>query len=56
MAVIQEAGFVLMDHPPYSPALTPSDFYLFPRLKKHLRAHKVEDDDEVVATVHDFFK
>jgi transposase len=26
-----------MKHPPYSPDLPPSDYYLFPKLKKHLR-------------------
>lgn len=27
MAVIQEMGFELVEHPPYSPDLAPSDFY-----------------------------
>ena len=26
-------GFQYLDHPPYSPDLTPSDYYLFPGLK-----------------------
>ena len=27
-------GFQCLDHPPYSPDLAPSDYHLFPRLKK----------------------
>jgi len=27
-------GFQCLDHPPYSPSLAPSDYHLFPGLKK----------------------
>jgi hypothetical protein len=27
-------GFQFLDHPPYSPDLAPSDYHLFPGLKK----------------------
>jgi hypothetical protein len=30
-----------MDHPPYSPDLAPSDFYLFPKLEKFPEGVKV---------------
>ncbi|KYQ52386.1 ATP-dependent DNA helicase PIF1, partial [Trachymyrmex zeteki] len=33
MMKIHELLFELIDHPPYSPDLAPSDFFLFPRLK-----------------------
>lgn len=56
MAVIQEMGFELVEHPPYSPDLAPSDFYLFPRLKKHLRGKKFEDNSEVMAAVEAFLE
>lgn len=36
MAIIQQAGIELVDHPPYSPDLAPSDFYLFPKFKEYL--------------------
>jgi len=29
-------GFHCLDHPPYSPDLAPSDYHLFPGLKKRL--------------------
>ena len=56
MAAIREAGFELLEHPPYSPDLAPSDFYLFPRLKEQLRGRKFEDNDEVMAAVEAFFE
>jgi len=30
-------GFQCLDHPPYSPDLAPSDYHLFPGLKKRLK-------------------
>ena len=30
-------GFPCLDHPPYSPDLAPSDYHLFPGLKKQLK-------------------
>ncbi|CAJ0966195.1 unnamed protein product, partial [Ranitomeya imitator] len=46
MATIQEAGFELVEHPPYSPDLASSDFFLFPRLKEHLRGKKFDDNSD----------
>ncbi|CAF4830352.1 unnamed protein product [Pieris macdunnoughi] len=54
MAAIQETGFELLEHPPYSPDLAPSDFYLFPRLKEYLRGKKFDDDSEVMTAVEVF--
>ena len=34
MAVINDYGFELIQHPPFSPDLAPSYFHLFPKLKK----------------------
>lgn len=54
MTAIQESGFEILEHPPYSPDLAPSDFYLFPRLKEHPRGKKFEDNNEVMAAVEEF--
>ena len=35
-----------MDHPPYSPDLSPSDFHLFLHLKKLLGGKRFDDDDD----------
>jgi len=46
----------ILDHPPYSPDLAPSDFQLFLHLNKHLAGKKCEDDDEVQDEVMKWFK
>ena len=37
MTAATECGFEVLPHPPYSPNMAPSDFYLFPKLKSNLR-------------------
>jgi [histone H3]-lysine36 N-dimethyltransferase SETMAR len=54
-AAIRECGFEQINHPPYSPDLAPSDFYLFSNLKKHLRGKRFEDDNEVISAVKSYF-
>ncbi|XP_026327857.1 histone-lysine N-methyltransferase SETMAR-like, partial [Hyposmocoma kahamanoa] len=49
MAALHKCGFQSLTHPPYSPDLAPSDYYLFPNLKKDLRGNKFRDDEEVKA-------
>ena len=39
---LQESGLDVLDHPPYSPDLSPCDFWLFPRLKEMLAGHRFE--------------
>ena len=41
MAEIHNCGFELLPHPPYSPDLAPSDFHLFPNLKKTSRWNEI---------------
>jgi histone-lysine N-methyltransferase SETMAR len=35
--ILAYLGFHYFDHPPYSPDLAPSDYHLFPGLKKQLK-------------------
>jgi len=42
-------GFQCLDHPLCSPDLAPSDYHLFPRLKKQLKGRHFSSDAEVVA-------
>ena len=42
-------GFQCLDHPPYSPDLAPSDYHLFPGLKKQFKVHHFSSDSEVIA-------
>jgi histone-lysine N-methyltransferase SETMAR len=46
----------ILDHPPHSPDLAPSDFHLFLHLKKHLVGKKFDDVDEVQEEVMTWFK
>jgi len=57
-------GFQCLDHPPYSPDLAPSEYHLFPGLKKQLKGRHFSSDAEVVAAaetwldgqISDFFE
>ncbi len=51
---LQEQNVSLLPHPPYSPDLAPSDFYLFPKIKKELKNkkyYKVENLARAVQSV-----
>ena len=39
---LKESGPDVLDHPSYSPDLSPCDFWLFPRLKEMLAGHRFE--------------
>jgi histone-lysine N-methyltransferase SETMAR len=41
--------FQCLDHTPYSPEMTPSDYYLFPGLKKQLKVRYFSPDAEIIA-------
>jgi len=42
-------GFQCLDLPPYSPDLAPSDYHVFPGLKKQLKVRHFSSDAEVIA-------
>jgi histone-lysine N-methyltransferase SETMAR len=42
-------GFQFLDYPPYSPDLVPSDYHLFPGLKKQLKGRHFSSDADVTA-------
>ena len=48
---VYECGFQIIQHAPYSPDLAPSDYYLFPNLKKHLAGTRFASDDDVIEAV-----
>jgi len=43
----QKVKWDILDHPPYSRDLVPSDLHLFLHLKKYLAGKKFDDDNEV---------
>ena len=40
-------GWEILEHWPYSPDLAPSDFHVFPNVKKHLHAKRFKSNDDV---------
>ena len=48
-AAIRECRFEQLNHPPYSPDLTPSEYCLFRNLKSHLRGTRFRDDEALKA-------
>jgi len=55
-------GFQCLDHPPYSPDLAPSNYHLFPGIKKQLKGRHFSSDAEIIAAAetwldgtYDFF-
>ena len=51
----QRVRWTILEHPPYSPDLAPSDFHLFPALQNHLSGHKYESDDDVKSQGTEFY-
>ena len=37
----------VLEHPAYSPDLAPSDFFLFPKIKKILKGRHFDDNDDI---------
>jgi histone-lysine N-methyltransferase SETMAR len=48
-------SYELLDHPPYSPDLTLSNFYFFPKLKLFLAGQCFSSNQEAIAAVKDYF-
>ena len=48
MDAVERNWYELIPHPAYSPDLAPSDFFLFPNLKKNIRGLHFPSDEEVV--------
>lgn len=56
MAKLAELHFELLHHPPYSPDLAPSDYFLFSELKKSLRGIRYGSDSEVIDAANEYFE
>ena len=55
MAKLHQLGYELVDHPPYSPDLAASDFFLFPNLKNWLGGRRFVSNDEVMTETSHYF-
>ena len=50
----EQCGFEILPHPAYSPDLAPSDFFLFPNLKKSLKGRRFHDNEDAIEAVEDW--
>ena len=56
MAKLNELSFELLPHPPYSPDLAPSDYYLFADLKEMLQGKRFYSNEEVITETNAYFE
>ena len=54
-ASVLECNLEQLIHPPYSPELAPSDYYLFRNLKSHLCETRFRDDHELKTATEAWF-
>ena len=54
MDAVERNGYELIPHPAYLPDLAPSDFFLFPNLKKDIHGLHFRSDEEVVPAVEEW--
>ena len=55
MATIDNCGFQIVQNPPYSPDLAPSDYFLFSNLKKISGGPRYANDDDVMDAIKHFW-
>lgn len=55
-AVLHEHQWEIIQHPPYSPDLSPSHFFLFPNLIKSLKGASFPSDEDVKRAALGWFK
>ena len=52
---INDLGWEVLPHPPYSPDIAPSDFHLFRSLQNSLQEKKFKNLDDIKSHIQDFF-
>jgi histone-lysine N-methyltransferase SETMAR len=55
MGKLRDLHYELLEHPPYSPDLAPSDFCLFPKLKLFFAGQRFSSNQEAIAAVEGYF-
>jgi histone-lysine N-methyltransferase SETMAR len=55
MGKLRDLHYELLEHPPYSPDLAPSDFFLFPKQKLFLSGQRFSSKQEAIAAVEGHF-
>lgn len=55
-AKLAKLKYDILPHPPYSPDLAPSDYYLFPKLKKELGGKRFQSKEDLETFVNGYFE
>ena len=56
MTKFPELRYELLPHPPYSPDLAPSDYFLFPNLNKWLGGKRFYANVEIISQTNTYFE
>ena len=56
MTKLHELHFKLLPHPPYSPNLAPSNYYLFADLKRMLQGKRFGSNEELISETEVYFE
>ena len=48
--------YEILPHPPYSPDLTPSEYFLFPNVKIWLKGKIFSSNEEIIAATNEYFE
>lgn len=55
MGNLRDLHYEVLEHPPYSPDLAPSDFHFFRKLKIFLAGQRFSSNQEAIAAVNGYF-
>ena len=55
-AKLFDLRYEILPHPPYSPDLAPSDYFLFPNMKTWLRGKRFSSNEEIIAATSEYFE
>ena len=55
MSQLSKLGWIVLPHPPYSPDLAPSDYWLFGELQRHLEGRDFTNPGMIKAALKQFF-
>ena len=56
MDAVERNGYELIPHPAYSQDLAPSDYFLFPNLKKDIRGRHFQSNEDVMPAVEEWVR
>ena len=55
-AKLFDLQYEILLHPPYSPDLAPSDYFLFPNMKSWLGSKRFSSNEDIIAATNEYFE